>query len=96
MNEENDSHEMLDLPELNGQLLACSVLIGKLLDVLLANGLITQEQAQTMLSHSDLRVGAVCHDLKKSIPAAVVKRMESQADLFFGTLSRDITPRRPK
>jgi hypothetical protein len=55
-----DSSNQLDLfptsePEIKGQLAAFAVLLRGLIETLIANGSLTQEQAKTLLHHSDLK-----------------------------------------
>jgi len=93
MNESNEESTSNCLAEINGQLLALTILIGKLLEVLVKNGIITQQQAETTLYHSDLRAWYVCQTLKDTIPPDELRRIERQADRTLTILSTDIIPK---
>jgi polyhydroxyalkanoate synthesis regulator phasin len=93
----NDSSQ-LDLfptsePEIKGQLAAFAVVLRGLIETLVANGSLTQEQAQTVLRHSDLKTAfAIWEGLQGEMPDAELRRMEEQARQFLDGLRRDIFP----
>jgi hypothetical protein len=93
----NDSSKQLDLfptsePEIKGQLAAFAILIRGLVETLIANGSLTQEQAQTLLHHSDLKSAfAIWEQPKGPIPDSELRRMEEQATRFFEKLRQDIS-----
>lgn len=92
-----ESPEQQDLfptsePEIKGQLAAFAVVLRGLIEALIANGSLTQEQAQTLLRHSDLKTAfAVWDELQGEMPDAELRRMEQQASRFLDGLRRDIS-----
>jgi hypothetical protein len=79
-------------PEIKGQLLAFTVLMGNLIETLIKNGSLTQEEAITLFHHSDLRTTYIIwEDLKGSAPDSELKRMEQQATRFLSKLQQDIS-----
>jgi hypothetical protein len=92
-----DSPEQQDLfptsePEIKGQLAAFAVVLRGLIEALIANGSLTQEQAQTLLRHSDLKTAfAIWDGLQGEMPDAELRRMEQQASRFLDGLRRDIS-----
>jgi hypothetical protein len=93
----NDSNQ-LDLfpasePEIKGQLAAFAVVLRGLIEALITNGSLTQEQAQTLLRHSDLKAAfAIWDGLQGEMPDSELRRMEQQATRFLDGLRRDIFP----
>ena len=93
-----DSSKQLDLfptsePEIKGQLVAFAVVLRGLIEALIANGSLTQEQAQTLLRHSDLKSAfAIWDGLQGEMPDAELRRMEEQATRFLDGLRREILP----
>jgi len=49
-------------PEIKGQLVAFAVVLRGLIETLIANGSLTQEQAKTLLRHSDLKSASAIWD----------------------------------
>ncbi len=92
-----ESPEQQDLfptsePEIKGQLAAFAVVLRGLIEALIANGSLTQEQAQTLLRHSDLKTAfAIWDGLQGEMPDAELRRMEQQASRFLDGLRRDIS-----
>ncbi len=90
------SSEQLDLfptsePEIKGQLAAFTVVLRGLIEALIANGSLTQEQAKTLLHHSDLKAAfAIWDGLQGEMPDSELRRMEQQATRFLDGLRRDI------
>ena len=79
-------------PEIKGQLAAFAIVLSGLLETLIANGSLTQEQAQTLLRHSDLKTAfAVWDELQGEMPDSELRRMEEQATRFLESLRRDIS-----
>lgn len=79
-------------PEIKGQLAAFAVVLRGLIEALIANGSLTQEQAQTLLRHSDLKTAfAIWDGLQGEMPDAELRRMEQQASRFLDGLRRDIS-----
>ena len=78
-------------PEIKGQLLALTVLLGNFLEILVKNGCLTKEQAKDICHHSDLRTTYIITDnLKDEMPLAELKRMEQQATRFLASLYEEI------
>lgn len=78
-------------PEVKGQLAATVVVLRGLIQVLIANGSLTQEQALTLLHHADLKTAfAIWDELQGEMPDAELRRMEGQAERFLSTLRKDI------
>jgi hypothetical protein len=92
-----ESPEQQDLfptsePEIKGQLAAFAVVLRGLIEALIANGSLTQEQAQTLLRHSDLKTAfAIWDELRGEMPDAELRRMEQQASRFLDGLRREIS-----
>jgi hypothetical protein len=92
----NDSSKQLDLfptsePEIKGQLAAFAVLMRGLIELLIANGALTEAEVKTLFHHSDLKSAfAIWDGLKKSVSPDELRRMEEQATRFFEKLRQDI------
>lgn len=72
-------------------LAAFAVVLRGLIETLMANGSLTQEQAQTLLRHSDLKTTfAIWDELQGEMPDSELRRMEEQASRFLDGLRRDI------
>jgi polyhydroxyalkanoate synthesis regulator phasin len=90
-----DSPRQFDLfptsePEIKGQLAAFAVVLRGLIETLIANGSLTQEQAQTLLRHSDLKTAfAIWDELQGEMPDTELRRMEQQATRFLNQLRQE-------
>ena len=79
-------------PEIKGQLAAFAVVLRGLIEALIANGSLTQEQAKTLLRHSDIKsTFAIWDGLKGEMPDGELRRMEQQATRFLDKLRQDIS-----
>ena len=93
----NDSPKQQELfptsePEIKGQLAAFAVVLRGLIETLIANGSLTQEQARTLLYHSDLKTAfAIWDELQGEMPDSELRRMEQQATRFLDKLRQDIS-----
>lgn len=91
-----DSSKQLDLfptsePEIKGQLAAFAIVLRALIETLIANGSLTEEQAMTVLRHSDLKTAfAIWDELQGEMPDSELKRMEEQATRFLDGLRKDL------
>ncbi len=91
-----DSLKQFDLfptsePEIKGQLLAFTVLVRNLLDLLISKGVLTKEEAQTLCRHSDLQTSlAIWDNLTGEMPPADMKRIEEQAVKFLSSLRENL------
>ena len=80
-------------PEIRGQLTAFAVLLGGLIEALVANGSLTPDQAKTLFHHTDLKSAfAIWDDLRGEMPDSELRRMEEQATRFLDGLRREIFP----
>jgi hypothetical protein len=78
-------------PEIKGQLAASLAVLRGLIETLIANGLITPQQASTRLHHADLKIAfAIWDGLQGEMPDAELRRMEAQAERFLSTLRKDL------
>lgn len=81
-------------PEVKGLLAAFAVVLRGLIETLVANGSLTQEQAVTLLRHSDLKTAfAIWDELQGEMPDSELRRMEEQATRFLESLRREISER---
>jgi hypothetical protein len=91
-----DPARQLDLfpisePEIKGQLVGFAVVLRGLIEALIANGSLTEEQAKTLLSHSDIKSAfAIWNTPPDGIPDSELKRMQEQATRFLNMLRKDI------
>jgi hypothetical protein len=94
--EKPKSQKQLDLfpssePEIKGQLAAFGIVLGGLLEALLANGSLTKEQAITLLRQTDVKAAfAVWDELQGQMPDSELRRMEEHATRFLESLRREI------
>jgi len=92
----NEDSQQLDLfptsePEIKGQLVGFAVVLRGLIEALIANGSLTEEQARTLLSHSDIKITfAIWSEPPDGIPDSELKRMQQQATRFLNMLRKDI------
>jgi len=62
-----------------------------LIEALIANGSLTQEQARTLLTHSDIKSAfAIWDEPPEGIPNTELRRMEQQATRFLDMVRKDI------
>ena len=81
-------------PEIKGQLAAFAIVLGGLIETLIAHGSLTPEQANTLFLHSDLKSAfAIWDGLQGETPDAELRRMEEQATRFLDGLRREIDHR---
>lgn len=91
-----DASKQLDLfptsePEIKGQLVAFAVVLRGLIEALIASGSLTEEQAKTLLTHSDIKSAfAIWDEPPDGIPDTELRRMEQQATRFLDMLRKDI------
>jgi len=79
-------------PEIKGMLVAFALVLRGLIEVLIANGALTKEQAVTLLRETDVRAAfAVWDELQGEMPDAELRRMEEHATRFLESLRRDIS-----
>ena len=92
----SDSSKQLDLfptsePEIKGQLVGFAVVLRGLIETLVANGSLTEEQAKTLLTHSDIKSAfAIWDEPPEGIPDSELKRMQEQATRFLNGLRKDL------
>ncbi len=91
MNNEDESTSSLGLSEINGQLLALTLLAAHLLQTLAKNGTIADQDTDTILFHCFLRAKTVCKDLGNEIPLKELRRLERQAIRTLTIISSDTT-----
>lgn len=79
-------------PEIKGQLVGFTVVLRGLIEALIANGSLTQEEAKTLLRHSDIKSAfAIWDGLRGEMPDSELRRMEEQATRFLNKLRQDIS-----
>ncbi len=93
---ENETPKQFNLfptsePEIKGQLVGFAVVLRGLIEALIANGSLTEEQAKTLLSHSDIKSAfAIWDEPPEGIPDSELKRMQEQATRFLDMVRKDI------
>jgi len=91
-----DTPKQIDLfptsePEIKGQLVGFAVVLRGLIEALIANGSLTEEQAKTLVTHSDIKSAfAIWDEPPGGIPDSELRRMEEQAARFLNGLRKDM------
>jgi hypothetical protein len=78
-------------PEIKGQLVGFAVVLRGLIEALIANGSLTEEQAKTLLTHSDIKsTFAIWDEPPDGVPDSELTRMQEQATRFLNMVRKDI------